>query len=1061
MKALILFDTYTPESVKSKVSSALDRATISYRAQAIGTLDLKSLKGTDLVIYIAGGRYVPGEEKLLADYVKSGKNMIVLGGNPFSIGSCTKREQNKGIRAFGFSDTFLKAKIPPVGKMKLDYTAETEPLKSGEKDEAEMSLSCAYEGLYMLAHDVRANFLTGAGNGDIERHAQLTPIAGFYDGEGHRVASPVVRISYTEGGRIYLFAYEMQGADVLENELMSSLLGQILRVVLVGQVEVTARMTYPRYNPGETPTLEISRLLANGKEELRYDILFRRPGDTYNVYSTSVTTRKKVVFEAPITGEGAYDVTVRVYVGNVCVDRVETAFFICEETTMRAEAAKQPRLRIDPKLSTDFCLADGKLFPIHGTTYFVTDAYQKCFLNFNPLQCRRDLELLQKDGFNTLRSGNWMLHTDFFGRDGAIVEYARRALQVYFYLAAQHGFQVQFTLGNIALNDWDKSKCAVHNPQNTAKVLKLMESFGSLFGEYKNVSLDILNEPSYSLNGAWTPIKPSGDPYEKAAWIQWLQNRYTSIQEVWDAWGEPASKFASFKEIDVPPMHCYEGNLYRTECDRENAMAQDFWRFAQESYNLWLSKVRAAIRKNAPDMLIMMGRDETLRIPMEQDGVLSGNLDMVCWHQWNKENAIYAEYMLNRVKGHVSCAQELGVYRVEKMRGSKILSDETVAGKLERKLMFGFGNWVEWQSFHNPDKTEHSENMLGVYRSDNSETPAMPLLRSLMQAETKAAPYLYARKEDAFPILTVYQTTSHYSVYKDLTETALRRHLQMLNRTLRMQSDLVLEHLLEKDYPEMIGKPKLIFVPGAMRLSDGAYDRLLELVGNGATLVISGDVEEDSYFAHKDRIALLLKKENVCAKQDSVKAFENIRIRDKSYLLDFRQSCAYGDVENNLKMLKMCVQTEECMADEKGMPAEDMASARTAEELMEPGVREIAFGDGKIIYSPLPLELADGRDALEALYRFAIEEAGISNEVYQITKGNAESVFVHAIAYEKCTAYTFVNDGPAIEFKVKDLASGAEFEVSLDANRSAKVWISANGEFVSAYGIDENDSSMR
>ena len=59
----------------------------------------------------------------------------------------------------------------------------------------------------------------------------------------------------------------------------------------------------------------------------------------------------------------------------------------------------------------------------------------------------------------------------------------------------------------------------------------------------------------------------------------------------------------------------------------------------------------------------------------------------------------------------------------------------------------------QWQSFHNPDKMELSENMLGIYRSDRSMTPAVTMMRQLMQTENEAMPYLYDRSEDMFPIL--------------------------------------------------------------------------------------------------------------------------------------------------------------------------------------------------------------------------------------------------------------------------------------------------------------------
>ena len=294
-----------------------------------------------------------------------------------------------------------------------------------------------------------------------------------------------------------------------------------------------------------------------------------------------------------MTKEGEYEVRVRGLLKGVCQMRKKTGFYLMSEEKIIEEMNHYPRMEVIPSVSADFCLRDGKPVCIHGTTYFVTDVYQKCFLHFNLAQCREDLTLLQKDGFCVLRSGNWMLNVEFYGKDGSICEKARRALQAYFYCALQHGFTVQFTLGIITLNDWDHSRCAVHNPLNTKKVLRVVEAFAELFGKYTNVMLDIINEPSYSYAGQWKTCRPSGDPYERKAWVRWLRDRYKTISRVRRAWGENAVTLPDFASVDVPKERCFEGGLYRTEMEREYAMAADFWLFAQQGYVQWLTKVRS------------------------------------------------------------------------------------------------------------------------------------------------------------------------------------------------------------------------------------------------------------------------------------------------------------------------------------------------------------------------------------------------------------------------------------------------------------------------------------
>ncbi len=423
-----------------------------------------------------------------------------------------------------------------------------------------------------------------------------------------------------------------------------------------------------------------------------------------------------------------------------------------------------------------------------------------------------------------------------------------------------------------------------------------------------------------------------------------------------------------------------------------------------------------------------MGRDESLRVPQEQDMILSGNLDMVCWHQWNRDAVIYVEYLLNRVKGHITCAQEMGIYRVEQMRGGKILSDERVACKLERKLLFGFSNWIIWQSFHNPDKEELCENMLGTYRSDRSETPAMPLIRQLIASENRAAPYMTGRQEDAFPILTLYSTSSHYSVYGPQAVEALRNHIYLLNNCLRMQSDVVLEHLFDLKNQEAIGRPRLIMVPGVMRITGHCFEELLSYAKAGGCVLISGNVDEDEHFAKARRMGSHSLGGDKTLIYRNVRNFERIWIGGKRFTLDFRKSCEYGETENFLK-------------------------ASVLEDAYQDGdfrVTIYSVGSGKVIYSPLPLELAENREAALALYRMAIKEAGITARVYEVQE-DKEAVFIHAIVYKDCTSYTVVNEGPEEKIQIRDLRSNTAFHVRIPEGRGCKFWVGTDGELLEVY----------
>lgn len=1053
-QAILVYDERTNNGLLERARSIAEQS--GYEACKVNAARLrsKSLQDVSLVLHCTEGRYEEGTEKELSEFVKAGGTLVVLGGNPFSrsSGEAALADMHKGIRAFGIGDTFQE--VPHTGKCFFKVLRQNwNPYEKEQEEVIEVHPGKVYAGLYSLSYKTEGR--------DMERHADLLPLAGFFDEDGHMIAAPVVRVSYKKGGALYLFTWEeavlppesrpsegILSENILSQPWARELLSEICSSVFAGAVSFDAEMTYARYYPGEEVCLELHDIALAGKGKVEYLIEVKRRGDSAAAYTCkTMIGAKRYRLALPVTEEGEYEVWVRAYLGGICQMIKRTGFYLISEEKILEDMSRFPRMKVDQELSVDFCLQEGKPVCIHGTTYFVTDTYQKCFLHFNPAQCREDLSLLQKDGFNVLRSGNWMLNVEFYGKDGGICEKSRRALQAYFYCALQYGFTVQFTLGIITLNDWDQSLCAIHNPRNMKKVMCLVSSFGELFGNYTNVMLDIINEPSYSYAGQWKNIRPSGDPYERKAWIKWLKEKYGTITKVRQAWGENAVRVPDFASVDVPKERCYAGTLYRTEEDREYAMAADFWLFAQQSYDRWLSRVRSCVREKAPDMVVMMGRDESLRVPEEQDMILSGNLDMVCWHQWNRDAIIYVEYLLNRVKGHITCAQEMGIYRVEQMRGGKTLTDERVAHKLERKLFFGFSNWVIWQSFHNPDKEELSENMLGTYRSDRSETPAMPLIREMIAAENKAIPYMTRRQEDAFPILTLYSTSSHYSIYGNQAVEALRSHIFLLNNCLRMQSDVMPEHLFDRKNEKAIGKPALIMLPGVMRIREHCFEELMEYAGAGGCVLISGNVDEDEHFVGAERVAGMVSmsmritdpgmgvdedRESLTGETPAVRKvmnFEKLRIGEKLFTLDFRRGCEYGDAENFLK-------------------------AAVTGDTYRGGVYEVKVypvGKGKVIYCPLPLELAENRDAILALYEMALAEAGITPKVYE-TESCKEAVLIHAIVYENCTSYTLVNDGPKETLWIKDLRSNTELEIQLSAGRGCKFWVGTDGELLGAYG---------
>lgn len=191
-------------------------------------------------------------------------------------------------------------------------------------------------------------------------------------------------------------------------------------------------------------------------------------------------------------------------------------------------------------------------------------------------------------------------------------------------------------------------------------------------------------------------------------------------------------------------------------------------------------------------------------------------------------------------------------------------------------------------------------------------------------------------------------------------------------------------------------------------------------------MLISGCVEEDEHFCRQERIGLLEEQE---MEYIPVKDYEFIEIGGVQYLLDFRKECGFGEVQNVLKM-----------------------AIRAGGNV---GIKEYSIGEGKIIYCPLPLELAADTEAACALYQYAIKVARAQNRIYQVMNPRInESFEIHAIVYKFATVYTIINDGPAADMELLDIRSRRVMHFKFAELGMGKIWVGEDGSIVNEYLLE-------
>ncbi|MBP3567732.1 MAG: beta-galactosidase [Lachnospiraceae bacterium] len=988
---------------------------------AVENLEADTLAEVDVLINAMDSYYPEEQLPLLAAYFNNGGHIINLCPTPFTVSLISEQTNHRALRNFTVVDDFHP----------IEGVSSSVSTWYGER--VSLSLTNLHGGVYHMCEQE---------HGKNKRMAYFEHLMDAFDADGNLLAAAMLRIVTHKMGSMTLCNFDVASALDIVNDsnkatssFIKTALLQTVRKCLAGTALLTVDAKFSRFTPDESKDIRISvaplTIKAGAEADLHLSVY--RETDNTLVYETcerislpyetdlAPTLPESGLYriEASLTKAGADSTTSNVAASPVLITSCTSGILVLTKEEMLHEVQTFRPLVIDESISTDYCVRDGEITAILGTTYFVTDVYRECFYHMNAWLCAKEMNQLCKDGFNVLRSGNWYYIPEFYNADGSIGERGRRAMETFFYLAAKQGFTVQFALGTVLLNQWDTSRSPIHDAGMRKMCMTLIRSFAENFKEFKNVQMDIVNEPSYSNRGAWSPGKPSMEAGELIRYKEWLQAKYGTIQALRTAWGETALVLDSFDDVVMPENHLFSRGLARTEQRMNHVMLNDFFCFARHEFSGWTREIRSIVREIAPDMVVMMGRDETLRIPEQQTEVLAGNIDMVCWHQWNYNSDIFTEYLMNRVRGKLCVAQELGMYKFDNIRSGKRHTDVEMIEKLNNKLICSFGNFVQWQSHDDPFMWELSENSLGLYRADGSPTPSLQATRDLVKAERNMQHLMKNRNYDAVKICTVYGTSYHFSVEHPFALQGMRNFTYAMFHELKEQSDFMLEHLFTKENASAIGHPNLIILPGMQMLHQDTWKELLTYVESGATLLINGCIDKDACFGAEAKIGGLDKNYSTRNLRD----FESIVIDGKKYTLDFRRMVGYADVSNLLD----CGET----------------GSNT--------ITEYSIGKGTILYCPYPLELSTNTEAMAACYRYAIEKTQVANNMYRLVDG-CPSILLHAASYETCTVYTLMNEGPEDTVVFTDLRSNVTYVVSLGTICSGKLWINEKGEILQMYG---------
>ena len=988
--------------------------------------DPAALAGADLLVLAYGSAAPADAWGAIMTYLRSGGNLLVLGGQPLRVP--VTRMDGKFVEGRP-QDTYAH-------DLNLQHAYEV-PAPLG----ARFAWRAGYSFLPTPAVRARRFFAV---------EGRLNGLGYMVDADGVEVAAPVIVMDrrapvhpgcpgggrggagWEAGGRIVMLDFEPEPGYWASDDGVS-LIRQSAGYARGGATEFSLELPFSAVKPGETPRVIVH--LRNAQRErlgaplggvVKIELL---SGETVlQTKSVTVAGDREMRVDLAPQPSGFYTVRGVYEEGGRPREFHQNAFWV-EDSSLLTSG---PVLGV----AGDFLNRDGTPFFAMGTNYFTTQEDGWDFAGpRNAWTWEKDFAEMSRHGVNFVRTGVWMPSLAFLDPDsGAAPERFLRNLEAYLLCARRHNIVVNFTFyafmprPGMGLTKAPPERgcgaapaepaAAVAPPPgpgpnpylDPAAIRAELNYVRSVVERFKNVPWlcwDLINEPSFSNpDRLWKGNTPNGDPVELAAWQKWLARKYGSLAALASAWAVTPERLKSFDAVPLPAQA--ELAFSRYGVPRE-VRALDYNLFAQDSFTEWVRTMVTNIRGTGSKQLVNVGQDEGgVTDRLLNQFYASGGVSFTTNHTYWHDDALLWDSVAAKRPGVPNIVGETGYQPVWSTDGSWRYDELTGFPILERKWALGFAaansGAVQWDWAREPD--------FGMKRSDGSAKLWQAMMREMGQFAERAAPWATGLVEPQVAI--VLPQSLQLSVLNADALEAQQKCVRALYQYARAEAYAVGEYQID-----LLGSPKLIILPSPRGLTRESWEAIRGKVEAGATLLVSGAFDGDPSFhptGRQDAIGLPFEAGPLTLRETPIEwPGHQARLTfgaDKTTFLD-RANLPGG-----------------------GTWAEK------------------PLGKGRILFSALPLELNDNVQAIGDVYRYALKTAGV--EPTYSTEVEDPGILICPTRYPHATLYVLTSESPRQQVAFRDGASGATFRGELDAGRAALLLVAPDGKLLATYNWKSN-----
>jgi len=1036
-----------------------------------GLKDSATLAGAGLLV-LPYGSCVPVEAwSAIQGYLRTGGNLLVLGGQPFRVPvSLVNGKFVQGVaqdsysREFGIQHTYV---APPQDAAKFEWRAGYSFLRApAVRARRFFVLEGRFNGLgYMVNSEglqgaapvvVSDRAGGGFGRGGVGAGAPgaAAPGAAAAGGRGAGAEAgaaggqgPVTSSgrggAATANSRAVLVDFE-PAAGYWDSADGISLIHETAAYARQGPIALTLEMPFSTLMPDETPRVRIH--LRSGRRELAGEVKVELVSET-TVLETLRAPCSGTTVDAELPFSKAYP------------PGFYTVRGVWEENGQGREAYHNGLWVEDRKLLTtgpafgakgDYLTRDGKPFFPVGANYFSTEANGWDFAGpRNAWIWERDFAEMQRYGVNFIRTGVWSLNArQLDAANKGATERFLRNLEAFLLSARRHNIIVNWTFYAFTPNPVDPSvpppapatpltaapaqngpaaaqlaPVAVAgagrggrggapqgppqpnvylNPASVKTELNYVLSIVNRFKDLPFLCWDLINEPSFANpNRLWTGNTPNGDQEELDLWHAWLAKKYGGIEALASAWRVTPESLGSFDNVPLPTTAQLTFGRYQNV---GMARASDYNLFAQEGFTGWVRAMVTAIQGTGSKQLVNVGQDEggvTNRVLNQF--YASGGVSFTTNHTYWQDDALLWDSVVAKRPGMPNIVGETG-YQPVRSADSTWRYDEITGMPLnEKKWVLGFaagsGGALMWDWDREVD--------FGIKRSDGSAKTLQTAMRAVGQFAEKSAPYATGLIQPQ--VALILPQSFQLSVYNKSALEAQQRAVRALYHYARAEAYAVGEYQIES-----LGNPKLIILPSPKGLTDSAWEAIRGKVNDGATLLISGPFDGDAHFHPTGRnTAVGL-------------SYETVALTVRHELLKFPGGEGWLSYSGDkTTYLDRAILPDKTLWVEKSL------------------------GKGKILFTPLPLELNDNEQAVGDVYKYALKTAGVA-PTYTTTLQDP-GMLICPTKFPHSTLYVLVSETGQQAVSFTDRKSGKQFSGTLEPGRSAMLLVGDDGTALATY----------